>query len=75
MSLSDQVSKTWNVGKGRKSVLMGKDLLFISMSVLKLEQHWNFTARILKIEASTLERQVAEYLEISCSPLFEDYVI
>lgn len=52
--------------KRSKKCFDRKNLLFISICVLKHGQQWNSTARLLRIACSTLERQMTKYLQIIC---------
>lgn len=74
MLIFDHVSTTWNVGRGKKSNLTGKDMLFMSLCVLKHGQQWELTARLFKISCSTLERQVTRFLHNISEYIYEKFV-
>lgn len=64
MKLTDCVSTKWSVGRRRNTNLSGKDVLFMSLCVLKLGQQWDFYCKRCQLSYGTLEHQVTKFINI-----------
>jgi len=62
-SLHDFISKTWNVGRGRKSSYKAMDVLLMTMAVLKHGGTWDWLGRMFRIKGPTFERLIVGFLE------------
>ena len=68
--IEDYVSKNWNVGRGKRTQYKAQDVLFMTLTVLKHGQQWNFTARLFSIKCSTFERLITGFLRMISETLF-----
>lgn len=72
---TNYVSALWNVDQGRETNLSWKEMLFISMRVLKHGKQWAFTAKLFKMSYCCIERQENKYLQLISSLTFEKFVL
>lgn len=70
----DHVSRTYNVGRGQRCSVTGKDALFITFCVLKHGGHWDVLSRMFKLKAPTFERLVSKFIQIISSFLYKEFV-
>lgn len=62
-------------GRGRKTPYKAKDILFMTLTVLKHGGHWDHTARIFKIHTTCFERLVTKAIKAISGPVYEKLVI
>ena len=56
IQLKDHINNTYNTGRGSKSPIKGKDLLFMPIAVLKNGAKWDMMAFLFGIKAATFEK-------------------
>ena len=74
LAVSTFVSANWNTGRGRKTKVEAKDVLFMMMTVLKHGQQWDFTARLFKMKTCTFERIISGFINMLAPHLYETCV-
>ena len=69
--IEDYVSKNWNVGRGKRTLYKAQDVLFMTHTVLKHGQQWNFTARLFSVKCSTFERLITGFLRMLSEYMYD----
>lgn len=65
----DIVMTCWNVGRGRKSTMKGKDMLFMMLTVMKHGGKWDFLGQMFKIKGPTFEKMIVNFMHVVGPPL------
>lgn len=73
-SVSEHILTTYNVGRGRKSPIGGKDTLFMVLTVLKNGGHWDILAKLFHMKGPTFERHILNFINIIHDVLYSIYV-
>ena len=73
--IEDYMSKNWNVGSGKRTQYKAQDVLFMSLTVLKRGQQWNFTARLFSVKCSTIERLITGFLRMILEYMYDICVV
>ena len=68
------ITSNFNVGRGRKSAQTPKDVLFMTLAVLKHGGNWDFLARMFGLSASSFERLVMKFVHLISEAVYESYV-
>ena len=72
--LSEYVTQTYNVGRGQRSKVSGKDALFITMTVLKHGGQWDMLARVFSMKGPTFEGLVTRFVSLISQFVFDCFV-
>ena len=64
----------YNTGRGRKSVHTGKDVLFMTLCVMKHEGQWDFLAKMFGLKGPSFEKLIMKFIEIISLPVYQHYV-
>lgn len=73
-SISGTVLSNYNVGRGRKSSITGKDSLFMTLTVLKAGGQWDVLAKLFGMKGPTFERHILNFIAIIHRELYSKYV-
>ena len=65
------VTQNYNTGRGKKSHVSGKDMLFMFLTTLKHGGHWDILGRVFKIKGPTFERMMTKYVAMISSYLYD----
>ncbi len=68
------ISENYNVGRGRKSIQSPKDVLFMTLSVLKHGGTWDFLAKMFGQKTPAFERLIVRFVRILSEHLYGQYV-
>ncbi|PXF40870.1 hypothetical protein BWQ96_09415 [Gracilariopsis chorda] len=68
------INKGYNVGRGQKSKVFGKDAPFLTLTVLKHGGEWDVLARVFKMKGPTFERLVTKFVCLISSFPYESFV-
>lgn len=68
------VATHWNVGRGKKSSFKAKDVLLMTLTVLKHGGSWDFLSKMFKIKGPTFERTVMTFVDVIEPFLFKQSV-
>ncbi|OWZ00662.1 hypothetical protein PHMEG_00028101 [Phytophthora megakarya] len=71
----DHIVRNWNVGKGNKCNVAPKDVLFMTLSTLKVCGKWDIPARVFKIKCSAFEEMITKFLNLYVEPLADIYTM
>ena len=71
----DVVAENYNVGRGRKCAHSAKDVLFMTLAVLKHGGSWDFLARMFGQKTSAFERMIVQFIRMLYEPVYEQYVV
>ena len=69
------ISQNYNVGRGKKSEVTGKDALFMLMTVLKYGGQWDMLARIFLMKGPTFERLITRFARLVSEQLYKIFVV
>ena len=64
------ITQNYNSGRGKRCAVSGKDLLFMTLTVLKHGGHWDVLARVFKLKGPTFERMVTKFVALISDHLF-----
>ena len=64
----------YNTGRGRKSVHTGKEVLFMTLCVMKHGGQWDFLAKTFGLKGPSFERLIMKFIEIISLPVYQHYV-
>lgn len=67
--------ESYIVGLGHKSQHTAKDVLLLTLTVLKYSGQWDFLAEMLNLKESTFERLITRFIELLSTHLFESLVL
>ena len=70
-TIANHVKSKWNVGRGRKSDQEPKDVLFMTLSVLKHGGTWDYMGRMFKIKGPTFEKLIMAFLKVVSGELYK----
>ena len=73
-NLSDLITQTYNVGRGRRSKVSGKDALFVTLTMLKHGGQWDMLARVFDMKVPTFERLVTRFVQLISHFVFACFV-
>ena len=73
--LQDHVSKSWNVGRGRRSQFSGKDVLLFTLTALKNGGQWDYLGRLFGISGPTFKRTAMKFIDVVNEELYETLVL
>ncbi|KAG6609033.1 succinyl-CoA:3-ketoacid coenzyme A transferase [Phytophthora cinnamomi] len=57
----DHLTMNWNTGRGRKSAYSAKDVLFMTLTVLKNCGKWNVVAAVFKVKPPAFQKMVTKF--------------
>ena len=69
--MNTHVQSTWNVGRGRKSKHQPKDVLFMTLTVLKHPSTWQMSGLMFDMKGPTFQKLIMGYLEIIGPELYK----
>ncbi|ETW07080.1 hypothetical protein H310_03153 [Aphanomyces invadans] len=74
LDLENYVAGNWNVGRGKKCQHSGKDILFMTLTVLKLGGKWDAMSSIFGLKAPTFEKTNVKFLRVVSPYWYQEYV-
>ncbi|KAG3098932.1 hypothetical protein PI124_g15264 [Phytophthora idaei] len=74
MSVRAHVTRHWNVGRGRRSVYKGKDLLFMLLVVMKNGGTWEMLSSIFHVKTPTFIKTITGFIRAIAPRLYDDWV-
>lgn len=72
--LEDHIGLKYNKGRGQKSSIKAKDLLFMTMAVLKHGANWDLMAYLFGFKAPTFEKRVTGMVSIVSGFAYDRFV-
>lgn len=72
--LESFIKTHYNVGRGKKSHVTGKDALFMFLAVLKHGGHWDVLGRVFKLKGPTFERMITKFVLMISGHMYELFV-
>lgn len=72
--LRKHISDNYNVGRGKRSQFKGKDVFFMTMTVLKHSGQWDFLAKVFNVKGPTFERLVIGFIKMLSDFAYAAYV-
>ena len=69
------VSENWNVGKGRRTQYKPKDVLLMTLVMLKHGGQWEFLGQTFKIKGANYERLIMRFVNLVLLDLYEVLVL
>lgn len=73
-NLNEYLSTTYNVGRGKKCPTTAKDMLFMTLTVLKTGGKWDTIGQIFNIKGPTFERQITKFVDLLVDYMYLHYV-
>ena len=73
-NVADHVRLNYNTGRGSKSPIHGKDLFFMTLTVLKRGGKWDMMAYLFEMKAPTFEKRVTGMVKILSSYAYGKFV-
>ena len=73
--ISDVVTKSWNTGRGRKTVYKAKDVFFMAYPTMKCGSHWDYIGSMFRIKGPVFQRMVKTLLLLFSEELYEGMVV
>ncbi|KAE8875937.1 hypothetical protein PF003_g39914 [Phytophthora fragariae] len=73
-SVRPHVTRYWNVGRGRRSALAGKDVFFMTLSVLKHGGTWDMNAAIFCVKTPMFIKTITAFLHVLAPRMYDDWV-
>lgn len=73
-NVADHVRLNYNTGRGSKSPIHGKDLFFMTLTVLKHGGKWDMMAYLFGMKAPTFEKRVTGMVKILSSHAYGKFV-
>lgn len=74
LEIFEHVSATYNVGRGRRSDVSGKDAFFMTLVVLKHGGLWDELARGFNMKGPTFERLITRYVVLISDYMYNLHV-
>ena len=72
--IQTNVEQEWGSGRGRNSNFKPKDVLLITLTVLKYAGNWDFLGRMLKVKGPTFETMIMSFVTLVWEYLYEEAV-
>lgn len=72
---ADDISAQWNVGRGKKTEVMPKDLLFMMLALLKHGGCWDLMSKTFRFKTSTFETLLTRFMKLLSPMVFEKLVV
>ena len=72
--LQGVISQGYNAGRGRKAIHSGKDVLFMTLCVVKHEGQWDFHAKMFGLKGPSFEKLIMKFVDLLWLPVYEQYV-
>lgn len=73
--LSPHIAGNWNIGRGRRCSFQPKDVMFMTLAVLKHGGHWDFLGRMFRVKGPTFERLITQFISMISAFVYEKYVL
>ncbi|ETL84321.1 hypothetical protein L917_15824, partial [Phytophthora nicotianae] len=73
-SVRPHITRYWNVGRGRHSQFKGKDVLFMTLVVLKNGGTWEMFSNIFHVKTPTFIKTVTNFIRDIAPKLYDDWV-
>ena len=72
--ISDHVLHIYNSGRGSKSPIKAKDVVFMPFAVLKHGAKWDMMAYLFGMKAPTFEKRINKMIEILADYAYRKFV-
>ena len=72
--IHERIITSWNVGRGKKTNHTAKDVLFMTLFVLKSYTKWSTMAKMFRMKTTTFQHLVQQYLIPLSNIVYDIYV-
>ena len=73
-SMFDHMTRSWNVGRGKRSQFAAKDVFSMMLLVFKNGGMWNLAARVFNVATPTFIQKISKFLRVAAPKLCDEQV-